>query len=306
MGVGIIVAGAIIGCAEEKRHPADATRNNQTCEDFGKTTKTVDIPGGTYRVGEDRFYREEGPVRTVKIEAFNIDATEVTNREFSEFVAATGYLTRAERGLTEEQFSHIPEELRKPGSAVFTPPENPQNLSAGNWWRFVEGASWRMPNGPGSTVDGLESHPVVHVAFEDAEAYAAWKGRRLPTEIEWEAAARGRENHAPYSWGETPPDKLEKSPANIWQGIFPVINQKIDGYAGAAPVGCFEPNVNGLYDMIGNVWEMTSTNHSPDAGVIKGGSYLCAENYCLRYRPAARQSQEFALGSSHIGFRTAK
>ena len=310
-------------CADVNSGAADNRQLADQCAHLNINAETVNIPAGKYRIGDERFYPEERPVQTIELAGFNIDATEVTNREFAEFVEATGYVTRAERGLPEAEYSEIPSNLRTPGSAVFTPPLKSDSFSPATWWRFVDGASWRAPQGPGSSIEGLENHPVVHVAFEDALAYAQWKGRRLPTEYEWEAAARSRNNLDPYAWGQKAPAELEKQPANTWQGLFPVINQKTDGYGGTAPVGCYEPNANGLYDMIGNVWELTSSEYAPirdrvpqdiihdlDAqpfayGVIKGGSYLCAENYCLRYRPSARQPHEWALGASHIGFRTA-
>ena len=282
----------------------DDKKIDSICINISLTEKGIEIPSGSYHIGDNRFYPEEGPTRIVEIEAFNIDVTEVTNRQFNEFVIATGYVTRAERGLPESKFEQIPQKLRSPGSVVFTPPLEKADVNIGSWWRFIEGASWKQPQGPGSSNTGLENHPVVHITFEDAAAYAEWKGRRLPTEAEWEAAARGPDNPATYSWGDQPPNKLSEPPANIWQGIFPVLNQESDGYAQTAPAGCFPPNKTGLYDMIGNVWEMTASDYSPTAGVIKGGSYLCAENFCARYRPAARQPHEWALGSSHIGFRT--
>ena len=281
------------------------------------------IPAGDYTLGEDGFYPEEGPVRIVPITAFEIDSTEVTNDQFADFVRKTGYLTRAEKGLVEEQYAHIPEKLRVPGSAVFVPPSSGEAISAISWWRFVEGASWRSPQGPGSSIDGMGDYPVVHIAFEDALAYANWVGRRLPTEDEWEAAARGGLEHSKFSGSAGASNQDVEEFANTWQGVFPFINQASDGYEGLSPVGCFLPNEFGIYDMIGNVWEWTSDSYNPkrennvaqhhaingeytdDAiGVIKGGSFLCAENYCLRYRPAARQPQELLLGSSHIGFRT--
>lgn len=316
----LLVAGS---CSDENGTEGKVTPSASECRTPSESERTIDIPAGQYRIGDERFYPEERPVEFVDVAAFNIDATEVTNKQFAAFVEATGYITRAERGLPEPKFDQIPSALRQPGSAVFSSPAESDTLNPASWWRFVEGASWRAPKGPGSSIEGLENHPVVHVAFEDALAFASWKGRRLPSELEWEAAARGNSGDAPYSWGNEKPANLDQQPANTWQGIFPVINQNKDGYEGSAPVGCFPPNDFGLYDMIGNVWELTSSEYSPDrrtasvtltsaddedsfhVGVIKGGSFLCAENYCLRYRPAARQSLEWALSSSHTGFRTA-
>ncbi len=314
----------VSACAESETASSPHERMVASCIVPSEITATVDIPGGEYLMGDDRFYAEEAPVHKVQLAAFNIDATEVTNRQFSEFVEKTGYVTRAERGLPEPEFDHVSEQLRHPGSAVFFSPAAGKGLNPATWWRFVEGASWRAPIGPGSTIEGLENYPVVHVALEDALAYAEWKGRRLPSEAEWEAAARGGNNSSRDTWGDGGLEDSDYPQANTWQGIFPVINQKTDGYIGAAPVGCFPQNGLGLYDMIGNVWELTSNEFSPvrdapakrpgaqdrhqrnAAAVIKGGSYLCAENYCRRYRPAARQPQEWAFSASHVGFRTAK
>lgn len=265
-------------------------------------------------MGTNAGYPNEGPATERIVAAFWIDRHEVTNAQFAEFVAATGYVTVAEREIDGRR-----------GSAVFTPPEANMPLSAASWWKFVDGASWRRPDGPDSSIDGKDEYPAVHIAYEDADAYAKWAGRRLPTEEEWEYAARGALTGATYEWGEETPDAGAPK-ANTWQGVFPVINTSKDGFAGLAPVGCFEPNSNGLFDMTGNVWEWTSTSyfaqHSnnenlADQGydprqpgvsvnVLKGGSYLCAANYCARYRPAARHPQDLTLGTSHIGFRTVR
>lgn len=244
------------------------------------------IPAGTFAMG-DTLYPEEGPVREVSVRSFWMDRTEVTNAEFAAFVRATGYVTTAER----------PDQK---GAAVFVMPSGSADLSSiTSWWRYAEGANWRHPGGPGTSIEGRDDYPVVAVTLKDAEAYAKWKGRRLPNEEEWERAAR--------AGSLTPPDHEQPKAANTWQGIFPVIDTAEDGFPGMSPVGCFEPNAYGLFDMVGNVWEMTNTvyeGHSPTAQVIKGGSFLCAPNYCRRYRPAARQPQEADLGTSHVGFRT--
>jgi formylglycine-generating enzyme required for sulfatase activity len=226
----------------------------------------------------------------------SVDRTEVTNADFARFVDETGYITRAERGLPEEAFSNLPDEARLPGSAVFTPPEKPGPMNFSRWWRFVEGADWRRPEGPQSSIDSLDHHPVVHIAYEDAVAYADWAGRRLPTAAEWEAAATPG----------APPVHPDGDEANIWTGIFPITNTREDGYAATAPAGCYPPNANGLYDVVGNVWEWTSTPSygEPGAKKLKGGSYLCARNYCARYRTDSEQAQDPTLGASHIGFRT--
>jgi formylglycine-generating enzyme required for sulfatase activity len=311
-------AGSCGGDAVDDRQGARAA-----CAPADALERTIDVPGGRYQLGDTRFYPEEAPVVTLDVAAFNMDAYEVTNAQFAAFVQATGYVTRAQRGLDEPEFAHLPEDMRAAGSAVFTPPVSSSGVNIGTWWRFVPGASWMAPRGPGSDVEAMPHHPVVHVTLEDAQAYARWRGRRLPTEAEWEVAARGGLVGAPYAWGTVHPDNSETALANTWQGFFPLKNEAVDGFIGAAPVGCFAPNGFGLYDMIGNVWEWTTDayrsrrsmanagNATGDQettptgnGVIKGGSYLCAENYCGRFRPAARHSQDLSLGTSHIGFRT--
>jgi len=233
--------------------------------------------------------------------SLDMDVTEVTNADFAAFVEATGYVTRAERGLPERRFAYLPAEARVPGSAVFVQPSEQGALNPARWWRFVPGADWRHPEGPGSSIEGKDRYPVVQVSYEDALAYADWAGRSLPTASEWERAARGGLD-TEYEWGDDEPEGTE---ANFWQGLFPIINTKKDGFAGLAPAACFEPNGFGLYDMTGNVWEWTTTLADPSgARVIKGGSYLCARNYCSNYRPGAAQPQDVTLGTSHIGFRT--
>ena len=243
------------------------------------------VPPGTVEMGSD-VYPEEAH-RTATVAGFWMDRTEVTNAEFEAFVRATGYITVAERTGTK-------------GAAVFVLPSGNADLSsASTWWRYVEGANWRHPGGPSTSIEDRANFPVVAIALEDAEAYAKWKGRRLPTEAEWERAAR--------AGATAQPEREQPKDANTWQGVFPLIDTAEDGFAGIAPVGCFKPNAFGLYDMIGNVWELTSSayeDRTPAAHVIKGGSFLCAPNYCLRYRPAARQPEEDGLGTSHVGFRT--
>lgn len=293
----------------------------------------VTIPGGTFQMGSQDHYREEGPVREVTVSPFAITATEVTNAEFAAFVAATGYVTTAERALDPATHAGWPEELLKPGSMVFSPPAEPVRLDdAMAWWAYVPGADWRHPTGPDSSIDGLDDHPVVQVSPEDAEAFSEWAGARLPTEAEWEFAARGGLDGAEYVWGEAY-NPVEGWKANTWQGTFPADDTAADGHHGTAPVASYPPNGYGLYDMAGNVWEHVSDwwvpghpdrAESDPAGppielaarfsqptigplhVVKGGSWLCAPSYCLRYRPAARQPQESGLGSNHIGFRLAK
>jgi len=265
---------------------------------------TVLIPAGLYRLGSDRHYPEERPVREVPVAAFRIDRFPVTNARFAAFVAATGHVTVAERADPA-------------GSAVFTPTAGPVDLSDPTaWWSFRPGASWRAPAGPGSDLQGREAHPVVHVAYEDAAAYAAWRGARLPTEWEWEAAARGGLVDADYAWGADfrPDGQLM---ANVWTGAFPWYFAR-DGAPGTTPVGQFAPNGHGLHDMIGNVWEWTSSPFDPrrrgpgccgtgggdgDLLALKGGSHLCAGEYCARYRPAARIGLTAETSTGHVGFR---
>lgn len=291
----------------------------------------VPIPAGRFAMGCDRAYPEESPVRLVTVDAFAIDAHPVTNDEFAQFVAEAGYVTLAERGPDPGQY---PAELREhlvPGSFVFEVPGRPVSLIDHRaWWRFAEGACWHAPLGPGSSVGDLGNHPVVHVALEDAEAYAAWAGKALPTEAQWEYAARGGMDGAFFVWG----DEHEPSGAplaNVWQGRFPDENLLTDGYARTSPVRSFPANGYGLFDMAGNVWEWTADWYADHAAtstqrsccapreedshdplnaeipvprrVIKGGSHLCAPNYCLRYRPAARLAQPIDTTTSHVGFR---
>lgn len=243
-------------------------------------------------LGSDLAYPEERRRKKVAGE-FYIDATEVTNLHFSQFVEATGYVTDAER---------IQPGFGKKGGTVFTTP----TATSPQWWSFVEGANWRHPEGPKSSITGRENDPVVQVSHADAKAYAKWAGRELPTEHMWELAAKGGSDTF-YVWGdERAPNGIEQ--ANTWQGAFPVQNTNADGYFLRAPVGCFKPNGFGVYDMIGNVWEWTDTIYQERDGekvyTIKGGSFLCAENYCRRYRASARQPQEAGLPTNHIGFRT--
>jgi formylglycine-generating enzyme len=278
------------------------------------------VAGGSFAMGSEDFYPEERPIRTVAVDDLWIDAHAVTNLQFGRFVKATGYVTVAERPLDPAAFPDADPELLVPGALVFQPSSGPVDLSNfHNWWAYVPGAYWRRPEGPGSNLGGRERHPVVHVAHEDAEAYAAWAGKALPTEAEWEHAARGGLDQAVFAWGdEFAPGR--RMMANTWQGRFPWENLVTDGYSGTSPVGSFRPNGYGLFDMTGNVWEWTCDEFTPDHAqhpccvpapleddtprrVIKGGSHLCAPNYCLRYRPAARQGEAVDTGTSHIGFR---
>lgn len=244
----------------------------------------VEVPGGILRQGHDAIYPEERSVAELHIDPFLIQAHEVTNAQFAAFVSDTGYVTDAERGVIEGRPGA--------GSAVFS------NMR----WQLTAGAAWNAPEGTGSGLKDRGHHPVVHVSLADAEAYAEWAGGRLPSEAEWEHAARsGLPDPARDTSGAI--DDQGRPRANTWQGIFPVSDTAADGFAGTAPVGCFPPDRLGLYDMIGNVWEWTDTPFAPGNNTIKGGSYLCADNFCKRYRPAARQPQEIDFSSNHVGFR---
>ena len=261
-----------------------------TCKQIIQQTQS--ITGSSFAMGTQPYYPEE-KLRQVSVSDYDIDSHEVTNLQFTHFINETGYITTAEKPQIG---------FDAPGGAVFTPPSknHPQ------WWRFVEGANWRHPEGPKSDIIGQDSYPVVQVSFEDALAYAKWAKRDIPTEEEWEHAARAG-GDTQYIWGDTR-TQGGKEMANTWQGAFPIENKNEDGFALRSPVGCYPENDFGLYDMIGNVWEWTKSapNHDSQTPIytIKGGSYLCAENYCARYRSSARQFQEADLPTNHIGFRT--
>ncbi len=273
----------------------------------------VAIKGGRFVMGSERFYPEERPRKTVEVGPFYIQQHEVTNAQFAAFVKATGYVTVAERSLDAKQFPQLSEAQRKAGSLVFRQPLKVNGMNdASQWWSWQVGASWRHPEGPESDLKGRANQPVVHIAFEDAMAYAKWAGQDLPTEAEWEFAARGGLDDADYTWGNDKDqrDAKGKPMANHWQGNFPLQDLKEDGYHNAAPVGCFPPNGFGLFDMAGNVWELTKDDYldprNPYGGmkVAKGGSFLCSDNYCGRYRPAARTPHGIDTGMMHVGFRT--
>jgi formylglycine-generating enzyme required for sulfatase activity len=289
------------------------------------TMEMVRLAGGTFTMGSDRFYPEERPAHQVTVSAFEIDVHAVTNAQFAEFVSDTAYLTVAERPLEPADFPGVELAATDPGSLVFQPTAGPVDLRDWRrWWRFVPGASWRAPRGPGSSVADLADHPVVHIAYEDAQAYATWARKRLPTEAEWEFAARGGLEHATYSWGEEPNTPGARY-ANTWQGRFPFRNDCAQGWRYTAPVRTFPDNGYGLFEMTGNTWEWTctpwSTRHRPSLSVCacgpeqsdgpssarsrvtKGGSHLCSPQYCHRYRPAARSPQTEDSATSHLGFR---
>jgi formylglycine-generating enzyme len=247
----------------------------------------VEIPGGGFIMGADPRLPEEGPPTLVFVSPFRLQAHEVTNGQFAAFVAATGHVTEAERNA---------------GSARFAGSATPGSLPS--WWRLDPHANWRSPDGAGSDVDGRPLYPVVHVTLDDARAYAAWAGGRLPTEVEWEyAGSLGLFDPMDPESGVRAPDGTPR--ANIWTGLFPVIDLAQDGFAGIAPVGCFPPGRTGAYDMIGNVWEWTDTTISPTVPrfIVKGGSYLCSDSYCRRFRVAAREALETTLSTAHVGFR---
>ena len=303
-----------------------------------RTEAMIWIPGGTFRMGSDRFYPEEQPVRRVKVDGFWIDPTPVTNAMYTDFVRATGYVTVAERPLDPALYPGVPADKLAPGSMVFFPTSGPVNTrNLAHWWQWVPGATWQHPTGPDSSLAGLADHPVVHVAYEDIAAYCQWAGATLPTEAEWEFAARGGLDGMDFTWGNDDPQ--ETAPlANTWQGEFPWQNREVDGWLRTSPVGSFAANGYGLFDMAGNVWEWTADWYSVRPGgedetpsccvarnpaggriegsfdpmqpqiaiprkVVKGGSHLCSPTYCYRYRPAARQAQMIDTGMCHMGFR---
>jgi formylglycine-generating enzyme required for sulfatase activity len=293
------------------------------------------IQGARFLMGSDDYYPEEAPVRQASVDDFWMDAHPITNRQFAAFVEATRYKTLAEIAPDPKDYPGMLPEMAKPGSAVFMPAPGPVSLdSPGIWWKFVFGADWRHPLGPDSSIVDIMDHPVVQIAYEDARAYAKWAGKELPTEAEWEYAARGGLEQKPFAWG----DELRpqgRRMANYWHGEFPWKNDLTDGFERTSPVGAFPPNGFGLSDMIGNVWEWTADWYSASPGepgrtccgppraravhksesydplsqtkiarkVCKGGSHLCADNYCQRYRPAARHPQSVDSPTSHIGFR---
>ncbi|REK19637.1 MAG: formylglycine-generating enzyme family protein [Planctomycetota bacterium] len=288
------------------------------------------VPGGRYWMGDNEF-SDARPEHLVEVDGFWMDQHEVTNAEFAEFVEATGYRTVAEIPPSPDDFPTVPPADLKAGSIVFTPPEHPVPLTNHfAWWSYVPGADWRHPEGPESTIEGREDHPAVHISFKDAQAYADWAGKRLPTEAEWEFAARGGLDRQPFCWGEElqPGDDWL---ANIWQGNFPTENTESDGYRTTAPVESFEPNAYGLHEMAGNVWEWCAdwyrpdyyyhspaknppgpkTSHDPQEPglpkrVQRGGSFMCSDLYCVRYRPGTRGKGEVTSAAGHVGFRCVK
>ncbi|MDR3035304.1 MAG: formylglycine-generating enzyme family protein [Kitasatospora sp.] len=310
------------------RRPPDGPPSAKTATD-----DMVRVPGGTFLMGSDHHYPEEAPAHPVTVSGFWIDPRPVTNREFGRFVRKTGHVTAAEQAPDPADYPGARPELLTPFSSVFVPPRHRVSLADPyHWWTALPGADWRHPQGPGSSIRNKPDHPVVHVAWADVAAYASWAGKAIPTEAEWELAARGGLDGAEFAWGDDFNPGGEWM-ANTWQGEFPIQNTCDDGYEGTSPAGAFPANGYGLYDMIGNVWEWTAdwyAGHSPAAPaccgvpdradaradsvdprdpariprqVMKGGSHLCAPNYCRRYRPAARMAQPVDTSTSHLGFR---
>jgi sulfatase modifying factor 1 len=331
----VLISFAILSCSEKNKESSEATVEQEM----------VWIPANDFVMGtnEEEAYDHERPAHKVRLKGFWMSATEVTNAQFKKFVDATGYKTVAERKPTWEELSKQlppgtpppPDDVLVPGSLVFVKPDHPVSLNdVSQWWFFVPQADWNHPEGPQSNLEGRWNHPVVHVAYEDAEAYCKWAGQRMPTEAEWEFASRGGKEQTRYSWGnELKPQGAAM--ANIFQGSFPMNNLKEDGFEKTSPVKSYQANEFGLYDMIGNVWEWTSdlydvayyktiANDSVTIAplgssqsfdpiepyatkrVTKGGSFLCASDYCTNYRPSARQGSAVDSGSSNIGFRTVK
>ncbi len=336
-----LVLAFILGSCVKKNPERPATANTSPEKPVGM----VWIPSGEFTMGSDEpdTYEHERPAHGVRVKGFWMDETEVTNEQFRIFAESTHYITVAERKPEWEELQKQlppytpkpPDSLLVPGALVFEAPYGTVMLNdLSLWWKWTKGADWKHPEGPQSNLEGKWQHPVVHIAYEDAAAYATWAGKRLPTEAEWEFASRGGKQQTRYSWGNEvkPGGKLM---ANTFQGSFPSGNLKEDGFEGSSPVKSFPPNEYGLYDMIGNAWEWTSDWYDPSyyttlaqnavtvnpqgpaksfdpnepytqKRVTKGGSFLCANNYCLNYRPSARQGTAFDSGQSHIGFRCVK
>ncbi len=299
------------------------------------TAGMIRIPCGTFRMGSDKHYPEEAPVHRVTVGDFWIDRTPITNRQFRAFAQATGHVTFAEIPPDPKDYPGALPDMLFAGSLVFTPPKHPVDLRDwSQWWTFLKGANWQHPYGPDSNIKGLDEHPVVHISYSDAHLYARWAGKDLPTEAEWEFAARGGLEDTEFAWGDEFMPR-NRAMANTWHGDFP--HQRKPGFRRTSPVTAFPPNGYGIHDMIGNVWEWTSDwfspKHQADAPkaccipenprggsesdsydscqpniriprkVLKGGSHLCAPNYCRRYRPAARHAQPIDTSTSHVGFR---
>jgi sulfatase modifying factor 1 len=319
---------ALAGVAAGMLIPALAVKPDLIKPPIPPPEGMVWVPGGTFLMGSDE--PDDGdahPIHTVALDGFWMDRTEVTNRQFARFVKETGYVTVAEQTPTQEEFPEAPPENLVAGSLVFTPPAGRVSFDEPlSWWRYVPGASWRHPEGPGSTIEGKDDYPVVQVCWEDAVAYARWAGKRLPTEAEWEYAARGGKRGARYTWGDEPATE-GTARVNHWQGRFPQQNTAADGYVRLAPAGSYAANGYGLFDMAGNAWEWCADWYRPgyrteparnptgpessddplEPGTIKrvqrGGSFLCSDLYCRRYRPGARGKGEPRSAAEHVGFR---
>lgn len=333
LAVLLVGALALTACGSDKAPPTAVARaclaDLPDAKPAPSTAGMVLIKGGVFQMGARPTQPEEGPPRATTVGDFWMDRTEVTNAQFARFVAATGYVTLAERPLDPKAYPTLSGDALKPSAIVFVGADQPGS-DPGAWWRVVQGADWRHPEGPKSSIKGRDAWPVVQIAWADALAYARWLGRDLPTEAEWEYAAQGGKPATRYVWGETPFDPA-KPQANVWQGAFPSLDTAEDGYkVQAAPVGCFPANGFGLHDMAGNVWEWAKDwyrpNLAPASGdnpagppealsldprepgarkhVIKGGSFLCSPDFCYRYRPAAREAGPTDTGENHIGFRT--
>ena len=318
-------------------HSGPSTHGRPASRPHPARSEMVRVPGGEFLMGSDEHYPEEGPAHRVRVDAFAIDRFPVTNARFRRFVEETSYVTFAELTPQASDYPLVLADMLYAGSLVFVPPAAPADMRLPLWWQFMRGADWRHPLGPGSSLEGRDEHPVVHVTAADAEAFALWEGKSLPTEAEWEYAARGGLDGAEYAWGDElmPGGRLM---ANTWQGDFPWYKRREHGFERTSPVGAFPPNGYGVFDMIGNVWEWTADWYRPrhltglrergdlqynprvasphpielgdprDASlvlrrVIKGGSHLCAANYCRRYRPAARQPEAIGTSACHVGFR---
>ena len=330
---GIVASGLLLGGFWVSKEARRVFRQQETRRSLASPLG-VDmawIPAGKFTMGANDGQPDERPLHDVKLRGFWMDRYEVTNDQFAKFVEVTGYVTTAEKKPDASQFPGVPEEKLVPGSVVFTPPERVESLNDHmQWWSYLPGANWRHPEGPQSDLKGKGLHPVVHVSWFDAVEYAKWSGKRLPTEAEWEYAARGGLEQNPYPWGrEAFPKSLWMM--NIWQGQFPKQDTALDGFAGTAPVGSYPPNGYGLLDMAGNVWEWVSDWYRPDyyshsahdnpqgpadsedpaepglpKRVGRGGSFLCSDMYCKGYRPSARQKTSPDTGLSHTGFRCVK
>ncbi|QJW94091.1 formylglycine-generating enzyme family protein [Frigoriglobus tundricola] len=321
----LLVVGLVVGVLAVGGQSDDAALR----EADDNPPEMVSVPGGTFWMGRNDGPPDERPAHEVTVSPFRMDATEVTVGQFAAFAKATGYVTVAERAFDAKRYPDAAPEFRKPGSAVFLPVDVDVDEQRGAWWRYVPGASWRHPEGPKCDVKGKKNTPVVQIAWEDADAYAKWAGKRLPTEAEWEWAARGGLDRKPFCWGDAQQGDGGRWYANTYQGRFPAEDTGADGFAGLAPVRTFPPNGYGLYDMSGNAWEWCSDWYDPEYYAVspkddpkgpatgpriegesqkvrRGGSFLCDDGYCRRYLPSARDKNPTDSGANHTGFRCVK